>query len=311
MPLLSAHRCGAEADRSLENTREALERSLSLGTEFVEFDVQRCRDGAFVLFHDDHAQVGGGLVPLSRLTFDELTTARGAPVLRYEDALTILAGRKRAHIDLKFVSPAAAYADPATTFEVAAVRLAVERMGAEGCIVTTNEDASVRAIRDWSRTVHPELLVGLSLGRDLTGRAMPEVMATRASELFPTERILACDANLVVANKALARATLARFAHRRGLPLLIWTVDDRLELRRWLGDARTWMVTTNFPRLAEELRARYPQRTIGRAAARRAERRAARRAAAADRRTGLRRRGTNRPSSRQRGSATRGRRLDR
>lgn len=294
MPLLSAHRCGAEADHAMENTREALERATSLRSEFVEFDVQRCADGVFVLFHDDHVQIGDSLVALHTLTFAELS-ARTGQFVRYEDALEILAGRRRAHIDFKFVSPRDRYADPVSTHEVEATQIAIDRMGADQIIVTSLEDASVRAIRAWARARHPALLVGLSLGRDMTGRRMPEVVSTRASELFPTDRILACDANLVVANKALARATLARFAHRRGLPLLIWTVDDPIELRRWLRDRRTWMVTTNHPRLAAELRDRWPQR-VPRP------------------RDGRRRalpRSRNRPSVPRRVTKNRGRRLDR
>ena len=301
MPLLSAHRCGAEGNLALENTREALERAATLASEFVEFDVQRCVDGVFVLYHDDHVQVAGDLVPLSGLTFAELSAAT-QQLVRYEDALAILAGRRRAHIDFKFFSPRELYAVPERTFEVAATQIAIDVMGAGAIIVTSLEDASVRAIRAWSRSRHPALLVGLSLGRDLTGRRVPEVVSTRASELFPTERIIACDANLVVANKSLARATLARFAHRRDLPLLIWTVDEPDELRRWLMDRRTWMVTTNYPLLAAELRERWPQRP---------PRRRRLRTSTLPRGQAHLPRGTNRRRPKRRRSSDRGRRLDR
>ena len=50
---LSAHRCGAGQDRTLENTRVALDGALRLPVEYVEFDVQRCGDGTLVCFHDD------------------------------------------------------------------------------------------------------------------------------------------------------------------------------------------------------------------------------------------------------------------
>ncbi len=270
MTLLSAHRCGAETDRTLENTREAIELATYLGAEFIEFDVQRCADGVFVLFHDDHVEIDGELVRLADLPFARLAEATHQ-FIRYDDALAILAARgKHAHIDLKFVSPDELYADPSSTYEVVAARLAVEIMGADQIIITSLEDASVRAIRAWARERYPHLLVGLSLGRDLTGRRRQEVIHTRLRELFPRTRIRESGANLVVANKQLARWTLARFAAKRRLPLLVWTVDNPKELERWIRDPRTWLVTTNYParalRIREERRSRRPglRRLLGR-----------------------------------------------
>ena len=115
--LVSAHRCGAGEDRHLENTRPALDRALALDVDFVEFDVQRCADDTFVLFHDHEVEVDGRRTPLSDLTVARLEQLVG-PLLRYEDVLAALAGRRRAHIDLKFTSPDAAYRDPAATHEV-------------------------------------------------------------------------------------------------------------------------------------------------------------------------------------------------
>ena len=36
----------------LENSLDALEASIALGVDYVEFDVQRCDDGSFVVAHD-------------------------------------------------------------------------------------------------------------------------------------------------------------------------------------------------------------------------------------------------------------------
>ena len=102
--LVSAHRCGAGEDRHLENTRPALDRALSMDVDFVEFDVQRCADDTFVLFHDDEVEVDGRRTPLSDLTVARLEQLVG-PLLRYDEVLAALAGRRRAHIDLKFTSP--------------------------------------------------------------------------------------------------------------------------------------------------------------------------------------------------------------
>lgn len=238
--LVSAHRCGAGRERSLENTQRAVDRALDIDAEYVEFDVQRCGDGTLVLHHDDSVRINGQRLRLETLTYAEAKRADGDQLLRYERVLQQLQYRKRAHIDLKFTSPADRYARPETTYEVAAVKAAIDALGVENLIVTSMEDCSVKAIRQWACAHgYPHLLVGLSLG----------------SEFFPASRYRACGANLVVANHRLARLSAARFARRANLPLLVWTVDDRLSLRYWLKPGRAWMLTTNHPVTALDMRA--------------------------------------------------------
>ena len=183
-------------------------------------------------------------------------------MLRYEQVLEALAGRARAHVDLKFTSPDAAYGHPASTHEALATALAVERLGADNLIVTTLDDHAVRAVRDWADQHGVELLVGLSLGRSVVGLPWHRQLRIRISELLPRLRYLESRANLVVANHTLARAGVARFARRRGLPLLVWTVDTPGSLRYWMRPGRAWLVTTNYPQTALEIRdQRFPQRT--------------------------------------------------
>jgi glycerophosphoryl diester phosphodiesterase len=253
MTLISAHRCGAGDETSLENTRTALLRALDLGVDLVEFDVQRCADGTFVVHHDSAVDIAGVPTPLEELSYAQLT-AHHHGFLRYDEVLHELAGRARAHIDLKFTSPAPSYADPASTHEVAASREAVDVLGAAGVIITTLEDESVRAVRAWSREQHPELLVGLSLGRDVREMRRLHGLRTRLSELRPGRRYSATDANLVVGHHLVARLGVARWARRRRLPMLVWTVDDRDALAYWIGSGRAWAVTTNYPEVAVDVR---------------------------------------------------------
>ncbi|MGH3412479.1 MAG: glycerophosphodiester phosphodiesterase [Marmoricola sp.] len=223
--------------------------------DYVELDVQRCGDGTFVLFHNDHVHVDGSRIPVAGLTFCQFAALTGR-ALRYDDALWALARRgQRAHLDLKFVSPPAAYRDPASTFEVAATRLAVDALGRDNVIVTTLEDPSVLAVRRWA-CAHDldELLVGLSLGRRCATMSRVDALRTHTSELFPHDRYLRCAANLVVAHHWLARLGVARFAAHRHLPLLVWTVDAMADLRYWLQPGRAWMVTTNRPEHALQIR---------------------------------------------------------
>lgn len=249
MAMISAHRCGAGSDLDLENTRAALDKALTLGVDYVEFDVQRLGDGTFVLFHDDFVELDGRRVPMAELTFEQFS-GMADHFMRYDDVLAALKGVKHAHIDLKFVSPESAYANPENTYEVAATKQALEMLGAGQFIVTTLEDRSVRAVRDWADGVGLDLLVGLSLGRDTAEMSLVEAVRTRLSEFFPGGRIRASHANLVVCHQRIARYTVARFARRQGLPLLVWTVDEPEALAYWLAPDAAWLVTTNYPERA-------------------------------------------------------------
>lgn len=235
--LLSAHRC---------LTRPAIEAALRLGVDYVEFDVQRCRDG-LVVFHDAVARVDGSDIALAELPVAALRRAH-PELLTYEEALGLLAGRSRVHLDLKFDDEGA----------VEAAAAAVRLLGTDRLVVTTLDDRSVGAVRSWSDVHAPALLVGLSLGRGVRGFPVWRQLRVRASELWPHVRYRHSRANVVVAHHWLARLGVARFARSRGLPLLVWTVDTEPSLRYWTRSGRAWLVTTNNPEAA--LRLRRPER---------------------------------------------------
>jgi glycerophosphoryl diester phosphodiesterase len=233
--LISAHRMGAGGDRARENTLPVLEEALALGVDYVEFDVWRRHDGTYVVAHDPEHDLG----------------------LSYEVVLRALAGRAHAHIDLKFTSPGAAYAE-GRAWEVDAARTAVDLMGHERMIVTTGHDLAVRAVRDWGDAEGVELRVGLSLGRSIRRLSMLRRITVLREDLFPHVRIRESRANLVVAHHVLARLGVAAYARRRGIPLLVWTVDSPRALRYWLRPGRAWLVTTNHPGLALRVQSRKP-----------------------------------------------------
>ena len=216
MTLVSAHRC---------LTRDDIEAAIALGADYVEIDVHRATNGELVLHHD----------PID---------VAPPEVLRYDAALALLAGRTRAHLDLKFQGDA-----------VEAVALAVDRLGTDSILVTTLDDDAVRSVRDWADRTGHHLMVGLSLGRGVPGFELWRMVKVRASELWPGVRYRHSRANVVVSHHWLARLRVRRFARRHGLPLLVWTVDTPRSLEYWMAPGRAWMVTTNEPAVALRLRA--------------------------------------------------------
>ncbi len=257
MAMVSAHEYGARLGRSGTRLSDQFAEALTLGADFVEFDVRRTADGVLVLRHDREIVVGGEQRRIDAVTLDELH-ADGQDVLTYVEALDALGGHASAHIDLKLSAPAGTYDGPAEqTWEVQAAALAVAALGARHIVVTTGKDRAVAVLSRWASTTCPDLLVGLSLGGSRSGQSLRRQAAGRWSELFPARRVAATGANVLAANKWLARFGVARWADRHGLRLLVWTVDDRRGLRRWLRDPRCWLVTTNNVRAAVRIRDGY------------------------------------------------------
>ena len=253
--LISAHRFGAGTDRDLENSLDrARDARCALGVDYVEFDVQRCNDGTFVVAHDSWVAVGDHHLPISSLTPPQVEVLAGT-VVRYDDVLARIDGRAKAHIDLKFTSPDEAYADPGVDLRGGGRPPGARRSLGERVPDGDHERGQGRAaVRDWADAEGHELLVGLSLGRSVRGLPWSKQVRVRMSELLPRLRYRESRANLVVAKDMLARLGVAAFARRRHLPLLVWTVDSEKALRYWLRPGRAWLVTTNQPGLALKVR---------------------------------------------------------
>src|SRR5215207_848751 len=234
MALVSAHRGGAGDDTARENTLAAFEAAIDLGCDYVEFDVRLTVDGRPVLFHDDN--LADGARRISRHRYDDLVDAQ---LVDLDAVLVLIRGRIKAHVDLKVRGQ-----------EVELVERIVTVLGDDNVIITTAEDSSVRQILRWSGVHAPDLLVGLSSSARAHGRHRLSRWRVRLESTFPRLRLRLSGANLVVAHKFVARWSLKAYARRRGMHLVVWTVDSPAELARWMNDPDVWMVTTNFPELA-------------------------------------------------------------
>jgi glycerophosphoryl diester phosphodiesterase len=210
---LSAHRGGPEGHFE-PDALATIDATCELGVDLIEFDVRIAADGEFVIGHE----------------------APSATSLR--SVLQLIRGRARAHVDLKVARS-----------EVEIVDLCIEILGADGFIVTTRRDASVRRLR----TARPDVVVGLSLGRSPFRFGSFVLPLLWLAELFPWRRLRRCGANLVAPHHQLAQLGILEGAKRRGLPVLVWTLNSERLLRVAQGDDRVWAYTTDYPRLALRL----------------------------------------------------------
>lgn len=212
--LISAHRC---------NTPEGVRAAAALGVDYAEFDVRRSGDGALVCSHDPAA------------------TAAGLPAV--VEVLAAVAGcGLGAHVDLK--GP-----DVTEWCRELADRCA-EVLDLDHVVFTTGNGRAAAQLALWSEGHQGRPLVGLTVGQSTSHLRLPAAVRARIGELYPTRRWRASGAGVLVAHHLLARVRLLRWADRRDVRVLVWTVDSPRVVAAALRDPRVWMVTTNHPEAA-------------------------------------------------------------
>jgi glycerophosphoryl diester phosphodiesterase len=217
-PLAFAHRGGAAAGD--ENTAEAFGRAVGLGYRYLETDTHATRDGVAVIFHDETLErMLGRSGRVRDLTWADLSTERvagQATVPRLDEVLDAWP-QIRFNIDVK--------ADNAVEPTMAAVRTARAH---RRVLLASFSDARVRQMR---RAMGPE--VATSLGsREVGGLWLASRLGGRRRS-----RTSAAAAAQVPVRQGPLRVVDRRFvahAHRRGVQVHVWTIDDPTEMNELL-----------------------------------------------------------------------------
>ncbi|HEV2033335.1 MAG TPA: glycerophosphodiester phosphodiesterase [Candidatus Dormibacteraeota bacterium] len=236
-PLISAHRgsCGIEGDGL--PAAEQYRRAIALGVDYVEIDARRTADGIYVTHHDDLTPSGRAS---RQLTYTQLRDELGTELLTLEEVLDIAVGRTGLHVDLK-----------EGDFAPEIVRLVLDRLSESDFVVTTGAELVIRRIKDQ----FPMVTAGLTLGRDVERWPPWRILGVRLSELFPGPRLKRSHADFVAMHQQLARIRLLSYTAARTIPAWVWTVDDEIEMARFLADPRVTTLITNRPDVAIRLRA--------------------------------------------------------
>lgn len=209
--LLIAHR-GASA-LAPENTLAAFRLALRLGARALEFDVHQTADGELVVLHDERLRrVAGRTDAVRDVTWPELRRCdagrwfdprfRGERIPRLEDVFAEAGSRVLLHIELKRGS--ALYPG----VERALVGCLRRRRALRRCVVSSFDHAALFALRD----LEPRLRLGYLLGATRLARAWEEMKALGAESLHLAARQVS--------------AERVASAHRRGLKVLVYTVND-------------------------------------------------------------------------------------
>lgn len=225
-----AHR-GASADAP-ENTLAAVGAAIEDGADWVEIDVQQSADGSVFVFHDgDFKRLGGPGRPLRGMRDEEIAAidvgSWKSPVFaaervpRLAEVLALCKDRAGVLIELK-------YYGPRRDLEERVVQ-AVESAGmAEQVMVMSLSHEGVRKIR----RLRPDWKVGL----------LSSVAVGNVTKL---------DLDFLGLNARTTSRKLVRQAHKRGVQVHVWTVNDPVDMAVQLGRGVDGLITDR-PALARQ-----------------------------------------------------------
>jgi glycerophosphoryl diester phosphodiesterase len=235
--LAFAHRGGAS--EAPENTLPAFEHAIRLGFTYLETDVHTTSDGVLVAFHDDHLdRVTDAVGAIASLPWSVVREARvdgREPIPLLED---LLGAFPHARINI----------DPKHDDAVEPLAAVLQRTGAAGRVC-------VGAFSD-KRIARVRALVGEHLCIGMGPRQVAQLAA--ASRGLPAGRLTGACAQVPTGPRRtpLVTARFVEAAHRRGIQVHVWTIDDPAEMIRLLDLGVDGLMTDRPQVLREVLEAR-------------------------------------------------------
>jgi glycerophosphoryl diester phosphodiesterase len=246
-PLLIAHR-GAAGDAP-ENTLEAFAAAVALGCRYLETDAHVTRDGVVVAFHDDRLdRVTDRTGAIGDLAIAEVeqadagfhfTAADGAHPFRGTGVRvprleTILTRWPHARVNI----------DPKADSCVDPLIALLDRLDAwDRVCIGSFSDGRLRRVR------------ALSRGRACTSmgpRAVATVRLAAATGRMPRLGANCIQVPLRHGPVSIVTRRFVTAAHRAGLPVHVWTIDDEPTMRRLL-DLGVDGIVTNRPRVMRDV----------------------------------------------------------
>jgi glycerophosphoryl diester phosphodiesterase len=247
-PIAIAHRGGAE--EAPENTVEAFGAAVTLGYRYLETDAHITRDGVVVAFHDSRLDnVTDRTGAISALSIAEVEAAdagylfspdgghtfpfrgRGVRIPRLEE---LLLRWPQVNVNI----------DPKEDACVEPLVILIDRLGAWDRVgVGAFSDRRLRRVR------------ALSRGRACTSMGPRAVAVARVAALNGRMPRQGADCVQVPRRRGPIPIVTARFvraAHRAGLPVHVWTVDDESTMHDVL-DLDVDGVMTDRPRLLRDV----------------------------------------------------------
>lgn len=216
-PIAFAHRGGASS--APENTLTAFQDAVDLGYRYVETDVHATSDGVLVAFHDnDLSRTCGIDKRISEVTWDELRNARvngTDPIPLLEDILGTWPDLK-VNIDCKSEGAL-----------IPLVECITRTKSLERICIGSFSDSRLRRIRE---------ALGAGLCSSMPPREVARILAVSTMRIPSRSGWAAQVAQVPVKQGPITIVTRAFVdkAHRLGIQVHVWTIDDPAEMTRLL-----------------------------------------------------------------------------
>jgi glycerophosphoryl diester phosphodiesterase len=197
-----------------ENTLRSFQRAVQLGADMVELDVHLCASGELVVIHDDTVdRTTDGSGSVGGMTLGELRAldaGKGEKIPTLDEVFTALQGRAAVDVELKGLGTA----EP--VYELVDGLVRRRRWALSDVLVTSFDWGMLEELRSLSDRIRLGPLVYKEPFRAL--RFAPEI---RAHSVNPFHEYV--DAGYV------------REAHRLGLAVYPWTVNEAADIERVKG----------------------------------------------------------------------------
>jgi glycerophosphoryl diester phosphodiesterase len=232
-PIAFAHRGGTS--HHPENTMPAFRHAVDLGYTYLETDVHATRDGVLVAFHDnDLSRTCGRPGRIDQLPFREVSAARvdgREPIPRFDDLVEQFPDA-RINIDCK--------ADSGVPGLIAAIRRhdLIDRV----CVGSFSD----RRLRTLRQALGPRLCTSFGPGQVGSLVSAGRVVGGGHAAQVPVRQ-----GRVPVVTKRFIQA-----AHRKGIHVHVWTIDEPAEMERLLDLGVDGIMTDRPAELKRVLEAR-------------------------------------------------------
>lgn len=196
------------AGHAPENTLASFEKAIELEVDMIELDVQRCKSGELVVFHDYKLKrMAGKRGYVSDLSLAELKKLdiQGQQIPTLEEALDLIDGRVQVNVELKGTQTAE------QTNEILERYIGMPNWTADHFLVSSFNHYELRHFSE----LNPEVRTGALVLGILIGYA---------------KFAKAVDAYSVNAGAEFINKRYVDDAHKRGLKIFTWTVNDQDEI---------------------------------------------------------------------------------
>jgi glycerophosphoryl diester phosphodiesterase len=224
IPLITAHTgCLNTKPNSIQSVLEGIH----AGAEIIEVDVRSTLDDVVVLFHDEYVETVNGKKKISESTFDELTRIMpDEGLVRLQEVLPLIREHQRLiNLDLKEDNAI----DPMIR--------TVEQFGMrDQSIISGCEKDRAMYLKQRYRSYQVLLNPSASLYKSSTGNVDFFIKETCNDAIAAS----CCGINI---NYHFCSEVLLEYAALRCLPVLVWTVDEAQEMKKFI-DLKVHSITS-------------------------------------------------------------------